>query len=429
MNMKDIIKESISDFHERKLEGIKPREMALPLNTGKIISALGVRRSGKTYLLLDTIKRLLAKGIDLKRMLYLNFEDERLQLKISELDLILQAYRELFPDADLSKTYFFFDEIQNFEGWEKFIRRVYDSITKNIYLTGSNSKFLGKEIATSLRGRTVTYEVYPLSFREYLIFSELNSNDTSSKNKAKLVNAFDNFLKKGGFPETINMNDVLRDKTLQEYFNIMLYKDMVERYKISNTDILKYFLERLLYNLGKPTSVNKIYNELKSNNYKTTKNVLYDMLDWAESIYYLFRVYKLNFSRIDREKSDKKVFIVDNGLINSLTFRFSEDYGQLLENLIAVHLKMKYGDKLFYFKNGSECDFVAYDKNKPVQVIQVSYDVSDSDTLARELRGLNDACNYVGMNKATVVTQNNEKHLKYNGITVNLIPAYKFLLT
>jgi predicted AAA+ superfamily ATPase len=426
--MKDIIKEAISDFHERKLEEIMPRELVLPLDSRKIISVLGVRRSGKTYLLLDTIKRLMKKGVSIQKVLYLNFEDERLSLKTEELDLILQSYRELFPDVDLSKTHFFFDEIQNVEGWEKFIRRVYDTITKNIYLTGSNSKFLGKEIATALRGRTITYEVYPLSYREYLLFSGLKPEDTSSKNKAKLVNAFNNYLKKGGFPETIKMDDILRDKTLQEYFNIMLYKDMVERYKISNTNILKYFLERLLYNLGKPTSVNKIYNELKSNNYKTTKNVLYDMLDWAEAIYYLFRVYKFNFSRIDREKSDKKVFIVDNGLINSLTFRFSEDYGQLLENLVAVHLKSKYGDNLFYYKNASECDFITFDKHKPDKVVQVSYDISDKDTLTRELKGLNDACEYLGIKKATIITQSMEKQMKYNGINIKIIPAYKFLL-
>ncbi len=428
MNMKDIIKEAISDFQLRKLEDILPRELALPVNTKKIISVLGVRRSGKTYLLLDTVKKLLVKGIKIEQILYLNFEDERLSLKTSELDLILQSYRELFPDADLSKAYFFFDEIQNVDGWEKFIRRVYDTITKNIYLTGSNSKFLGNEIASSLRGRTVTYEVFPLSYREYLSFEGLKADNMSSRNKAKLINAFDVYLKNGGFPETIKMNDVFRDKTLQEYFNIMLYKDMVERYNISNTNILKYFLERVLLNLGKPTSVNKIYNELKSNNYKTTKNILYDMLDWAESIYYLFRVYKFNYSRIDREKSDKKVYIVDNGLVNSLTFRFSEDYGQLLENLVAVHLKSIYADKLFYFKNGSECDFVAFDKNKPDNVVQVSYDVSDKDTLARELRGLYDACEYLKIKRAIIVTQSMEKQMKHNGISVNIIPAYKYLL-
>ncbi|MFH1051296.1 MAG: ATP-binding protein [bacterium] len=426
--MKDIIKELVSDFHQRKFEDIMPRELVLPLNTGKIISVLGVRRSGKTYLLLDTVKKLLSKGKKIEQVLYLNFEDERLSLKTSELDLILQAYRELFPDANLSKTYFFFDEIQNVDGWEKFIRRVYDTITKNIYLTGSNSKFLGKEIASSLRGRTVTYEVFPLSYLEYLSFEGLKADNISSRNKAKLVNAFDVYLKNGGFPETIKMNDVFRDKTLQEYFNIMLYKDMVERYNISNTNILKYFLERLLLNLGKPTSVNKIYNELKSNNYKTTKNILYDMLDWAESIYYLFRVYKFNYSRIDREKSDKKVYIVDNGLVNSLTFRFSEDYGQLLENLVAVHLKRKYEEKLFYFKNGSECDFVTFEKTKPDNVVQVSYDVSDKDTLARELRGLYDACEYLKIKRATIVTQSMEKQMKHKGISVNIIPAYKYLL-
>ncbi|MHB1661190.1 MAG: ATP-binding protein [bacterium] len=162
--MKEKLKEIIRDFHKAALPLTKKRELEIPTGTQKIIAVSGVRRSGKTFILFETMKRLLETKIPKENMLYINFEDERLDLKKETLDLILQAYRELYPDADFSKCYFFFDEIQNVDGWEKFARRLYDTVTKNIFITGSNSNLLSREIATSIRGRTITYEVYPLSF-------------------------------------------------------------------------------------------------------------------------------------------------------------------------------------------------------------------------------------------------------------------------
>jgi hypothetical protein len=428
MNIKDIIKEIVVDFHEKDFKEVIPREMQLPVNSGKIISVIGVRRSGKTYLLYDTVKTLLNSGVKLKSILYMNFEDERLNIKTSDLDTILQAYRELNPDLDLSTAYFMFDEIQNIDNWEKFVRRCYDSVTRNIFITGSNSKFLSKEIATSLRGRTISYEVYPLSFKEYTRFKKIDVENQSSRNKAKIINSFDEYLMSGGFPEAIFLSDELRTKTLQEYYNVMLYKDIIERYNISNTQVLRYFLERVLSNLGLPTSINKIYNELQSQNYKTTKNILYDIIDWAEAIYYVFRVYKFSTSIIDREKSEKKMYFIDNGLINSLTFRFSNNYGSLLENLIGIYLKKKYDDKLFYYKDNVECDFVAYNRNLPAELIQVSYDISHPDTLEREVRGLKAAASYFGMKNGTIITKETEKQIKSDGLTISIIPAYKYLL-
>ncbi|MCD6539710.1 MAG: AAA family ATPase, partial [Candidatus Omnitrophica bacterium] len=171
---KEILKQIIRDFHKNRLPLSKPRTLKIPLNTRKIVTISGVRRSGKTFALFETIKKLLSLNVPQERILYVNFEDERLQIRRESLDAVVQAYRELYPDFNLNKCYFFFDEIQNIDGWEKFIRRIYDTVTKNIFVTGSNSKLLSREIATSLRGRTITYEVFPLSFREYLEFNKVD---------------------------------------------------------------------------------------------------------------------------------------------------------------------------------------------------------------------------------------------------------------
>ena len=245
MKKKEVLKQIIRDFHTGENFDVKPRILQPPLDTGKIITLIGVRRCGKTSILYDTINRL-SKNIPKTQILFLNFEDERLELKVDELDLILQSFRELYPDQDLKKCYFFFDEIQNVTGWEKFIRRVYDTISKNIFITGSNSKLLGKEIATSLRGRTLTFEVFPLSFSEYLAFKEIEIDLYSSKSLAHIKNALNLFLLNGAFPETLFLDEIYINQTLQDYFNVLLYKDLVERYNITNTVALKFFLKRLI---------------------------------------------------------------------------------------------------------------------------------------------------------------------------------------
>ena len=236
---KELLKLIIRDFHVSPLPALKRRTLQVPTGTGKIITLVGVRRSGKTSYLFNLIEDLLKQGIPMSRILYVNFEDERLGLKTEELDLLQQAYQELYPDLQVGECYFFFDEIQNIDGWDKFVRRVYDKGTKNIYITGSNARFLSSEIATSLRGRTISYVVFPLSFSEYLSFKGIVADVNSSKSIAQINHHLGDYLKHGGFPEVIGFDDALRNRVLQEYFNVMIYRDLLERYEIKNLAALK----------------------------------------------------------------------------------------------------------------------------------------------------------------------------------------------
>ncbi len=428
MIRKDIIKEILSDFHERELKGIIRRDIAVPLGTGKIITLAGVRRSGKTYLLLDTVKQIVANGTPLQSIIYINFEDERLALQTDELDLILQAYREMYPNSDMNDCYFLFDEIQNVDGWEKFVRRIYDSISRNIYITGSNSRLLSSDIASSLRGRTIKTDVYPLSFREYIRFRDISPAMSTSAAKARINAAFADYLYYGGFPETLALDNQVRTATLQEYYNVLLYKDLIERYRIGNVSFLKYFLGRVIANLGNTTSINKIYNELKSQGYKTTKNILYDILDWTEAVCFNLKTEKFSYSVINRERSEKKYYLIDNGLLNALTFRFSADKGRLLENMVAVELFRRYSGNVFFYKEQKECDFVMFDRDKPVMLVQSCYDMNSPETAKREIDGAAAACKYFGMDSAFVVTYDNEKSYTVGGCKINTVPALKFLL-
>ncbi|MCB9227029.1 MAG: ATP-binding protein [Chitinophagales bacterium] len=427
---KGIVKDIIVDNQEEDYSHIYARDIILPIKTNKIISLTGVRRCGKTHVLFHTIKKLLEEGVEKQNILHINFEDERIDWETADLDLILQAYTELHPNINLKECYFFFDEIQNVKDWQKFIRRVDDSVSKNIFITGSNSSMLSSDIATSLRGRNINYEIFPLSFSEYLRFNKMSTNYVGTKQKSEINRLFQKYLKEGGFPELINLSDDVKQKTLQEYFYVMLYKDIIERYEVSNPTTLKYFLNRVLVNVGKPTSVHKIYNELKSGGYKVSKNTLYDFLEYSEAVYLNFALQKFDYSLIKRESADKKNYFIDNGLMNALTFKFSKDYGMLLENLVYLHLRRMYKNELFYYKNGKECDFVIFEKEKVKHLIQVCYNTEDTDTLNREVKSLIYTAKKLDKKEGIIITLNDTERIIEEGqFKITIMPIIKFLLT
>lgn len=425
MKKKEQLKQIIRDFHLDDVFDVKPRHLQPPLDTKKIITLVGVRRCGKTSIMYDMINRLTATT-EKSKILFLNFEDERLDLNVDELDLVLQGFRELYPGQRLGECYFFFDEIQNISGWEKFIRRVYDTVSKNIFITGSNSKLLSSEIATGLRGRTLSYEVYPLSFSEYLDFKEIEVDLYSSKSLAYIKNAQNSFLKDGAFPETLFLEDKYVNQTLQEYFNVLLYKDLVERYGIANTVALKFFLKRVIASSTKQISINKIYNELKSAGVKIGKNTLYDFLEYAQNIYLALTLHRYDKSLVNKELGEKKIYSIDVGLNNAIEFRFSDNIGKSLENAVFLELK-RHCRELFYYRDlHSECDFIVSEKNMITRAIQVTYDMSDEDTRHREIKGLVSACKQFGLKNGLIVTYDSEEETRHDGIAISIIPFYKW---
>lgn len=425
MKKKQLLKQIIRDFHLSENFDVKPRNIQPPIDTKKIITLIGVRRCGKTSIFYHMINQLIEK-IEKTKILFLNFEDERFELNSDELDLILQAYMELYPSYKLSECYFFFDEIQNIPNWEKFIRRMYDTISKNIFITGSNSKLLSSEIATSLRGRTLNFEIFPLSFKEYLSFKDIEVDFYSSKSLAFIKNAQESFLKNGSFPEILFLEEIYANKTLQEYFNVLLYKDLAERYNITNTVALKFFLKRIISSSTKQISINKIFNELKSSGIKIGKNTLYEFLEYVQNIYLALTLQKYDYSLINKELGEKKIYSIDIGLNNATEFRFSDDIGKSLENAVFLELKRKEFDIYYYRTSKSECDFLVFDKNTISDVIQVTFDMSDENTKSREIKGLIEACKNFDLKSGIIITFDNEDELIENGIKIKIIPFYKW---
>ena len=425
--MKQQIKEIILENQQFNPGLIVRREnLQIPLNTDMIISLVGARRSGKTFLLYYLIDQLKKEGLAPEKIVFINFEDERLKLQQADLDIILQAYQELYPDIDLKQTCFFFDEIQNVDGWEKFVRRVYDTKSKNLFITGSNSRLLSTEIATELRGRTVSYTIYPYSFSEFIKTQNGPDNYSTQLNRAKLIKLSEQFMFEGGFPELTRFDGPFKIKILQEYFNVMIYRDIVERYAVSNTEVLKFFIKKIFSAVTGTFSVNKTYNDLKSMGYKISNKYLYDYLEFCNTVFLTQSISKFDYSEIKQAKSEKKVYVIDNGLLKAVDFSVSENRGKLLENMVAMEF-IKQEKKLFYFKDLVECDFIVQDKDSnSLTPIQVTLTLKPKTTRTRELKGLINACQQLNIGHGTIITFDEEETITESSCKVSVVPFYKY---
>src|SRR3989344_3933300 len=314
MVTKEKWKEIIRDFHEQKMPEIIPREqeIAVPGNLKRAVSIIGPRRAGKTYEMFFLISKLRKEhGID--KVLYVNFERADLGV-LSSQDLVamLESYYEIYPENKGRKIWLFLDEIQNVSQWERFVRTCLDEGI-SVFLSGSSSKLLSKEIATSMRGRNLSYSLYPFSFKEFLSAKKFEIKEHySSKERALLHSLLHEFLIFGGYPEAV-IFDTEREKIIKDIFDTAIYRDVIERGKIRNTKVLKLLINALL--TSKEFSIYKFHNFVKSQGIKTSKNALYKYADHLNDAFFVFFLRKHDLSYKSREQSLPKIYFVDNGLL------------------------------------------------------------------------------------------------------------------
>jgi hypothetical protein len=424
--MKTLFKRLITDFHESPpKQQIIPRDYAIPLNSRKIISLIGVRRSGKTFLLYALIQQL-RQQIDPRNIVYINFEDDRLYpLTLKDLDDLIEAYFELYPDKREDKLYFFLDEIQNVSDWERFVRRIYDTLNLQIFVTGSSSKLLSFEIATSLRGRTLSFEIFPFSFKEYLAYKEIDINFHSSKSLSFIKNAFSTYLQEGGFVETFDEPNDIQKKILRDYLDLIVYRDIIERYQIKNRAFLKHLIKYAFSNISTLISLNKLYNEYKSDSYKLSKDTLYNYLTYLEEVYALFTVPIFRNSVREEQRHPRKIYAIDTGFKSLFETSISADYSKLYENIAFLHLRHQTRE-VYYFKQHQEIDF--YCRLDQPQLINISYDITGFETKRREINALQEGMRYFKLREAILITQDQEESVKIDGQTIKIKPLWKWLL-
>lgn len=417
-------------WKEFKIPDAFSRHHVIDMETDFIITISGPRRSGKTFMCFRLIEELLKKGISRENILYINFEDNKLLgANSNDLDKLLEVYKEVYSINKNQHIYLFFDEIQTVTNWDAWARKIHD-IDKNIklILTGSSSKLLSNEISTALRGRVLNKEIFPLSFKEIVSWKGLNYDIKTisySENKTEIKKLFNNFISNGGYPAIVYQK-VNREEVLQSYYDSMILKDIAERYKIEDIKKLKILANLILESISKDISYNKLANKLKSIGLNMSKNTIIEYISYFEDAFIFFQNIKYEYSQGKQLGSIKKVYFIDNGMLNTVSFKFSKDTGKLLENLIFLELRRK-NKKIFYNKDNYECDFILQEKDSVVQAIQVTESLS-SENEEREVKGLLEAMNKFKLKEGTIITMDEEKTIDSEGKKILVIPAWKWLL-
>ena len=428
MNIAEI-KEYLLDFQKKELPELVNRELKIE-HSKKIKSVIGPRRAGKTYFMYQEMKKALKAGKKKENILFLNFEDPRLiDINFKEIREIIKLHWQLYPKSNPS---IFIDEPQNINKWELGVRALYDE-GFDLYLSGSSSKLLSKEIATSLRGRTLSYLILPFSFKEFLKMKKsiFDISKLSSKEKSILLSFLDEYLEFGGFPEVIlEENKENKIKTLKEYLDMIIYKDIVERYNVKNTKLIKWLINSLITSFSKEFSVHKIYLTLKSKGVKVSKNTLYSYLSMLEDSFFAFFAQKFNYSIRNREFSVDKAYLCDIGFAKLL--EVSRDKGKKMENAVFLELerKKKSLTEIACWKNAQqeEVDFVVKQGRKVRQIIQVCCNIEDLDAKKREIRALIKASKELKCKDLLVITEDKEGEEITKKKKIKYIPLWKWLL-
>ena len=396
------------------------------LDSREVIVLKGVRRSGKSTLMAQVIRELLARGVQPTTILRVNLEEPLFssEYSIELLEQIYRTYRErVNPEG---KCWLFMDEVQNVPGWESWVRGRSETEAIKIFVTGSSSQMLSREIGTKLTGRNVSFEVYPLSFQEFLRFKNLVVvTDIDYMGRKALVRKFfSDYLKYGGFPEVVlkELNDD-KELLLKNYFEDMLYRDIVTRYEIRDVANLRNLAVYLLTNVAKQTSITKL-----KNNFTISQNKTENYVSAIMESYMLFQVQMFSYSVKSTMRGGFKPYAIDTGLRNRVAFAFSEDMGWLVENVIFCQLKRHY-EEVYYHSNGEDTDFVVKEGMKISRRIQVWYeDVSTTVIPDRVLACFQKQLAGHESAESILVTNDYEDVAAIGTVRVQCIPVAKFLL-
>ena len=383
---------------------------------------VGIRRAGKSFLLYQRIQELLHNGHTWNEMLYVNFEDERLlEMTADDLNTILEIGLEI--SGTDTKPYLFLDKIQNINGWEKFVRRIAD-MKYRINITGSNSKMLSSEIASTLGGRFVILNVYPYSFSEYLIANHMEKNYLdviSTKDRADVLNRYNEYVTYGAFPELVEIRN--KRTFLNSIYQTVYLGDIITRNKITNDFAVRLILKKIAESITKPLSFNRLTNILKSTGTSIAKQTVINYVGYMTDSYLLFTLQNYAAKLVEKETSPKYYFM-DTGLLGLVLL---DCKSAQLENLVAIELIRRYGtENVYFFENNVEIDFYVPSEKL---AIQVSMQVLDNiDTKERETRAFVKLNNFIPDSKCILITNSEEATLNCDGIEIDVVPVWKWLL-
>lgn len=421
INIKIALEKQNPWWFEKKFETGIPRLDYYPsvlkyIKTKEILLIIGARRTGKSTLLYQIINEL---KVNPESILFINLDEPLFQSKAKDPEFLRTLIEEYtLKHKRIKDFYVFVDEVQNYDFWVQTLKTLHDT-SQNIkfVLTGSTSTLIESGISTRLSGRHFSTIVYPLSFQEFLIFNDVKKPKTLEKKEYLRL-----YLKYGAFPRVVLEKDkFLKQEILKNYFQTIYLKDIIYPYKIRNNKDVFDLLYFVLSNTGKPLSYTNIGKILDM-----APETVKEYLTYAEQAYLLYSVNKFDYSVKKQLANPKKIYCLDTGLINSLSFQFSENKGRLLENLVFMTLRRKYGG-IFYHKNGSECDFVIKEGFKVKQAIQVTVSLKDSAVRKREIKGLLDAMSAYKLKEGLIITEDEKDTINEGNKIIHIIPMYEWL--
>ena len=413
---KELIKSIISEGYE-----YIPQVEIVPRNVktepGGNYVYVGVRQAGKSYTLYQQMQQKLDEGVPVENLVYINFDDERLHgMSADQLDLILQAN---YSVRDIKPT-FFFDEIQNVDGWANFARRLANQ-KYQVYITGSNAKMLSRDILTVLGGRYIDVPVYPYSFAEFLSANgvSLGSRWMYGQKRGEVERAFNDYFLWGGFPELTRFKE--KRVWLNGLYNRIFFNDLIVRNKVKNEEALRLALRKLAENVRQPVSYTRLCNMIKAVGVSCGTATVIDYINHFMDACLIFPLQNFASRFVERETT-KKFYFVDNGLLNLF---LCENQSALLENLCAIEMRKRYGDKLYYYLHNIEVDFYVPEEDLAVQA---SYRLSDESTIQREVDALVKLHKAHPLKKAIIVSRDEETTINKGGLSIELLPVWKWLL-
>lgn len=405
-----ILEQNSLTFESRLIAREAFQELAAWQKEAAVTVISGLRRCGKSTLLQQLREQ--HSGY------YLNFDDERLvSFRIEDFQKTNEIFHELYGER---RTYYF-DEIQNVEGWERFVRRLHDA-RKKVCITGSNARLLSRELGTRLTGRYLQCNLYPFSFGEFLQFKNLVAGPDdffTTAGRAKLKRAFNLYFESGGMPEFVKTEN---REYLKSLYESILYRDVLVRHGLTNEKTMKELMLFVLSNIGKQVSYNKLAGVLALKSSTTVKEYFH----YLESSYLVILLSKFSHSLQKNIYANKKIYLIDQGFANVLGFRLSRDSGRFLENVVLVEL-LRRKNELFYFQEKHECDFVIKQGRAMQLAIQVCYELNE-DNKAREFAGLMEAMRACRLSEGILLTYDQEDETSLDGKKIRMLPVWKWLL-
>ena len=435
---KELWMRMITESRNRKMTAYIPRDLVVPLDSNKIISIIGSRRSGKTTYLLHIMDQLKSSQIPAENIIYINLENPSLlPYQSTNLIELMEAYHSLYPALLKEKKYIFLDEIQLIPDWEIAVRHLYDQENCQIWLSGSTSHLLSRDISTHLRGRSISYTLYPFSFREILRYHQVKIDDPTlpySEQRFFIQRLFDQYLHFGGYPEVISAGDEDEKKRiLQEYLETIFFRDLIERYRLRNLPLMRDLIRFLFTNIGSRFSLESYFRSIKQN-YPASKQTLIYYLQYLEDVFLFFPVKKYAFSLKEQAKSFKKIYAIDLGLQGIGSFELLPTKSHRLENAVYNDFLQRASRnpflEIYYDRqtNDQEVDFLVKEGSSVKSLIQVCFTLGSEKTFNREIRSLLLAKEKYNPENMYIITEDEDDTAFCCPKDIRIVPFWKWAI-